>query len=114
MNQKMSFLMVLMVMSFLVLSGQVQAGKCKMHVKREACSGKESESYKKCAGEQECDIEKEADSAVICEKELVKEMCKNARVDITKMKTISAIFDGKPVGGGGNLCTNTNEFNKCQ
>lgn len=79
------------------------AGKCVMHVVREACPGKEGQSYTKCGDKKECDQAIEATSEKDCAKKARKE-CDNARVDITKSKAITAIFDGKPVEAGKNFC----------
>lgn len=91
------------------------AGKCILDVKREACPGKEKESYEKCAGKSQCDPkEVVATSAKDCAKKAVKE-CDNARLEITKLKIIKASFDGTAVEDGKNFCAvDRPDFNKCK
>ena len=59
-----------------------------MHVNREACPGKDAESYKKCDGKKECDEKTTATSDKDCTKKALK-ACENARFEITKSKTVS-------------------------
>ena len=80
--------------------GQAQAADCVLHVKRIACSGQETESFKKCAGQAQCDEAKDAAaSADACLKEAAA-ACANGRTDVTKYKSIMADFKGAPLTGG--------------
>lgn len=92
------------------------AGVCEIKTIRSACSGKETESYKKCAGKPDCISKKKAASADECKALAVKE-CENSRLDITKSKVINAKFDGKDLtdsNGKANFCDeNRPDFNKC-
>ena len=100
-------------MSFFIMNAAF-AGECVLHVKREACAGKDKDSYSKCEGKQECDEKPvTASSEKDCMKKALKG-CDNARLDITKSKVITAKFDGKPVEGGKNFCeADRADFNKC-
>ena len=98
----------------LFLSIQAQAGKCVLSVTRVACSAAtEAESYSKCKGQASCTEATTAMSEKDCGKKALK-ACENARLNITKSKTIKAEFDGKPVEGGKNFCAaDRPDFNKC-
>lgn len=98
-----------------LLSLNSYAGKCVLDVTREACAGKEKESFAKCPnGTKQCTEDKEATSEKDCAKKALK-ACDNARTDVTKSKIITASFDGKPVDGGKNFCTTDRpDFNKCK
>jgi len=90
------------------------ADKCVIDVTREACPGKDKESYEKCKGEKQCTKEVTATSEKDCAKKALKE-CENARLEITKLKIIKASFDGKPVEAGKNFCAaDRPDFNKCK
>lgn len=98
----------------LVLSVNAFAGVCSLDITREACPGKDSESYAKCDGKKQCVKDSTATSEKDCAKKALKE-CDNARLDITKNKTITAKFEGKPVEGGKNFCAaDRPDFNKCK
>ena len=98
----------------MVLAGtSAFAGECVIHTVREACAGKEEISYKKCEGKKECGETTKAATEKDCAKKALKS-CDNARLDITKSKTITAKFDGKDVEGGKNFCAaDRADFNKC-
>lgn len=83
------------------LSGPVVADDsgCVVHYLRTACQGQETESFKKCDGQAECDKTKAADSAEACAAEALKS-CENSRTDITKYKVITAKYNGEPLIGG--------------
>lgn len=106
----------LVIVAAVCMTTQAFAGQCILHVKRVACEGKEKESYTKCKDlSPECDSEPvEATSEKDCAKKALKS-CENARLDITKLKTITAKFDGKPVEGGKQFCAQDRpDFNKCK
>jgi len=90
------------------LAAPADAGKCVAHVKRTACKGQSTESYKKCDGKRECDspLEGNIASAEKCAEEVSKRDCPNSRVNITFSKVVTATFDGKPVtvDGEADLC----------
>lgn len=92
------------------------AEKCVLHIYREACSDKtKDESFAKCGGKQECDKELEASSEKDCAKKALKE-CENARLEITKLKKITAKFgtDQKPLENSKQFCAEDRpDFNKC-
>jgi hypothetical protein len=91
----------LVVSSFLAVAvaAPASAATCVAHVKRTACKGQSVESYKKCAGKQECDVplETAATSAADCAEKVAKRDCPNTRLEITHSKVVTATFDGKPV-----------------
>lgn len=92
------------------------AGDCVLHVKRDACEGKNAESFAKCGGKAECDETKKTGSADACAKQALK-ACENVgdRQQVTKSKVITAKFDGKDVENGKNFCeANRPDFNKCK
>ena len=98
----------------LFLSVSAIAGECVLKTTRTACPGKEKESYSKCNGQASCDEKVMADSAKECAEKAAKS-CDNSRPAITKSKTVSATFDGKPVEGGKNFCASERpDFNKCE
>jgi hypothetical protein len=72
---------------------------CTVHYVRTACQGKEAESFSKCDGKAECDKIKPADSAEACAAAALKS-CDNSRIDITKYKVITAMYNGKALVGG--------------
>ncbi|MGA9824113.1 MAG: hypothetical protein WBQ53_04605 [Methylocystis sp.] len=76
------------------------AADCVVHIKRAACAGQETESYKKCNGATECDeTEAAAASEAACAKAAA-EHCDNKRVEITKLKVVTATFKGAALAGG--------------
>jgi hypothetical protein len=84
-------------------------------VTRTACPGKEKESFSKCDGKASCEVKDKAADAKACAAAAVK-ACENTpdRQKVTKSKSITAIFDGKPVEGGKNVCAaDRADFNKC-
>jgi hypothetical protein len=90
------------------------AGECVLKTTRVACAGKEKESFSKCGGQASCDEKVAADSEKDCAEKAAKS-CDNSRPAITKSKTVSASFDGKPVEGGKNVCaTDRPDYNKCE
>ncbi len=103
-------------------NGTVMAGDktdCAVHYTRTACAGQEAISYKKCGGEQSCTKYKPADSLAACQAAALKS-CKNKRLDITKMKVITAKYKGQPIKtttGKDDFCLDypnkDTEFNKC-
>jgi opacity protein-like surface antigen len=98
------------------LASNAYAADCVVHYKRTGCPGKEDESYKKCGGQRECDVDEAATTEAACIAE-AKKACENSRLDITKSKVITAKFKGKDLNGGyggGNFCApNRPDFNKC-
>lgn len=105
---------------FLSISGvHALAGSCDINYTRTACAGKEAISYKKCDGKQSCTKNVTTDTADACRAKAVA-ACANDRLDITKSKVVSAMFNGKPVknkAGGTDHCQDyadrEAEFNKC-
>jgi hypothetical protein len=102
------------------------AADCVVHVKRTACAGHEAESYKKCDGKQECDMQEAAASTDAACSKAALTACDNSRVDITKYKVITATFkgaaltggfstDGKADAKGANFCgADRADLNKCK
>jgi len=98
---------------------------CVVHYVRTACQGQEAVSFKKCDGKAECDKTKAADSAESCAAAALKS-CSNSRLDITKYKVITAMYNGEAlVGGfdaegnadpaGANFCDkNRPDLNQCE
>jgi hypothetical protein len=89
--------------------------RCVLKVTRTACAGKEKESFSKCDGKASCDVNDAAATEADCAAAAVK-ACDNApdRQSITKSKTITALFGGKPVQAGKNFCVaDRPDFNKC-
>jgi hypothetical protein len=120
-----SLLAVTMMLAGITASS-AHAADCVTHVKRTACTGQETESYKKCDGKQECDkAVSEAASEADCTKAALS-ACDNARVDVTKSKVVTGTFkgapltggftaDGKPDPKGPNFCAaDRPDMNKCQ
>lgn len=106
---------VALISSTLLTISASFAGTCTMHVTREACPGMEKESFAKCGGKASCDETKKTGSPEACAKAAL-EACDNvaARQKQTKLKKITADYDGKPVEGGKNFCEpNRPDFNKC-
>jgi hypothetical protein len=84
---------------------------CEISITRDACPGKDVESYVKCGGKQSCVQKKKADNFDACKK-AGEEECTNTRTDITKAKTITVKF-GKDTST--NLCkADRPDFNKCK
>ncbi len=82
---------------------QAYAGECVLSITRDACPGKDKESFAKCDGKASCDESKKTGSAEACAKEAIK-ACQNKRLDVTKNKTITAKFGGAAVEGGKDFC----------
>ena len=111
--------------SLVLLAANVQAEelastpRCEVHYTRTACPGQEEISYKKCDGEQSCVKYKEVDSVEACQAAATKS-CRNRRLNITKMKVITAKFDGQAIqtpSGKDDFCLDykkrAQEFNQC-
>ncbi len=113
-------LFVLLVgLSLAVGTTLASAGDCAIHYNRTACKGQEAVSYLKCNGEKECTKSSEAASVAACQ-ELAVKACANDRLDITKSKIITAVFDGKAIksaSGKDDFCIDyakkSAEFNQC-
>ncbi|MBF0472096.1 MAG: hypothetical protein HQL48_12075 [Gammaproteobacteria bacterium] len=115
-------IIVLLSAAFMLLSNAVLAEEmtdCAVHYTRTACAGQEAISYKKCNGEQSCVKYKAADSLEACQKAAMK-ACANDRLDITKMKVITATYQGQPITsatGADDFCleypNRDTELNKC-
>lgn len=95
------------------------ATQCAVHYTRTACPGQEATSYKKCDGQQSCVKYKKADSLAGCQKAAAKS-CRNRRLNITKLKSITATWEGKPIestSGKEDFCLDyekrEEEFNHC-
>jgi hypothetical protein len=111
-NRPMRVLVACLLLS--CLSVPAFAGECVLKTTRTACPGKEKESFSKCNGTASCDEKVAADSEKECAEKAAKS-CDNSRPAITKSKTVSASFDGKPVSGGKNVCAAERpDYNKCE
>jgi hypothetical protein len=95
------------------------AAACVVTTTRNACPGQEAESYKKCEGKQSCSKPVEAASAEACAAAATT-ACSNDRLEITKSKTITVTYDGKPLkskSGKADMCLDypkrAAEFDKC-
>ena len=93
--------------------------ECAVHYTRTACPGQEETSYKKCDGQQSCVKHKEAASLEACQAKAVKS-CRNRRLNITKLKVITATWQGQPIqsaSGNDDFCLDyekrDEEFNRC-
>ncbi len=102
------------------------AADCVIHIRRTACSGKQQEAFKKCAGKAECDMrEQSAASDADCIAAAMK-ACDNPHVDITKYQAVTAKFkSAELIGGhapdgateplGGNFCASDQyDLNRCR
>lgn len=96
------------------------AGECLVKYERTACKGQEKISYKKCGGEKICVKKKRAKSKEDCQKAALKS-CRNSRLDITKLKVITATYDGVAItsaSGKSDFCQDYankgSEFNQCE
>ena len=92
---------------------------CAVHYTRTACPGQEATSYKKCDGQQSCVKYKEADSLEACQAADTKS-CRNRRLNITKLKVITAKWQGQSIqspAGKDDFCLDyekrAEEFNQC-
>jgi hypothetical protein len=114
---------------YLILTGAVlllmpaavpaTAGECALEISRNACAGKEAESYSKCGGKQSCVLSEQAASAEACQAAALK-ACFNDRLTITKSKVIRAKYDGKAVmsaSGKDDFCADyakrSTEYDQC-
>ncbi len=97
----MSKLVALCLMTMSLASAY--AGECVIHTTRYACPGQEAESYSKCNGKQSCDQTQEAANVDACAA-LSLQACANKRYTVTKYKSVTSKFDGKPVSGGIDFC----------
>jgi len=95
------------------------AATCELTTTRAACAGQEAASFKKCDGKATCTKPAVAETAEACRAKAVA-ACSNDRLEITKSKTVTAMFNGKPVlnkAGGTDLCLDyserASEFNQC-
>jgi len=105
---------LLAVLMLLVLALPALGGQCVVKTTRAACPGKEKEAFAKCGGQAACDETVTADSEKDCAEKALK-ACDINRPNITKSKTVTATFDGKPVEGGKNFCAaDRPDFNKCE
>ena len=92
---------------------------CAVHYTRTACPGQEATSYKKCDGNQSCVKFKQADSLEACQAAATKS-CRNRRLNITKLKVITAKYKGQAIqtpSGKDDFCLEyekrNEEFNRC-
>lgn len=95
------------------------AAACVVTTTRSACPGQEAESYKKCDGKQSCSKTVEAASAEACAAAATN-ACSNDRLEITKSKTITVTYGGKPLkskSGKADMCLDypkrATEFDQC-
>lgn len=116
---KIALLSAATILAFNFGVAQAAETDCAVHYTRTACAGQEATSYKKCDGQQSCTKYKPADSLEACQ-EAALNSCKNKRLDITKMKVITATYKGQPVKtktGKDDFCLDypnkETEFNKC-
>lgn len=94
--------------------------KCEVHYDRTACKGKDAESYSKCDGKKTCTKTESAEDETECKEAAVK-ACANSRTDITKLKVVTATWNGKEIlskSGKKDFCQDYEkraaEFNKCE
>lgn len=114
-------ILIITAAAILYFNGAIAGDKtdCAVHYTRTACAGQEAVSYKKCGGEQSCTKYKPADSLAACQDAAVNS-CKNKRLDITKLKVITATYKGQAIqttSGKDDFCLDypnkDTEFNKC-
>lgn len=99
--------------SIVFLSNSSFALTCKLTVTRIACLGREAEAYSKCKGQKTCDEIVQVESIQQCEQEAL-DACQNAKLEITKQKTITVTFEGTTVDSGKNFCkSDRGDFNRC-
>ncbi|HEX5658569.1 MAG TPA: hypothetical protein VFX59_15305 [Polyangiales bacterium] len=92
---------------------------CAISYTRNACPGKEADSYAKCDGKQSCVKYVPATTAEECSAAAA-QACSNDRPTVTESKVINASYKGKPVkssGGKADFCADyakrATEFNQC-
>lgn len=110
---------LLLLAGSMIFSAAANAGTCELGITRTACPGKESISFKKCDGKASCVEFQDLANAGLCKAAAVA-ACENARLTVTKLKVITAKFDGaelKTDAGSTDFCTAypkaAEEFNKC-
>lgn len=115
-----SAVLVFMAAAGMATVGTATAGECAIEYVRTACPGKETESYSKCNGKQNCVMPEQAANLQACQTAAVN-ACANDRLTITKSKVIKAKFDGKAImsaSGKEDFCADyakrAAEFDKCQ
>ena len=102
-----------LLLTTVLLAQSLQAEVCEIEITRKACSGFESESYKKCQGKQTCTKQFEFLHPRECEKKAY-QSCLNSRLSITHSKVIRAKFQGKFLKDGENFCEpDRYDFNSC-
>lgn len=103
------------------LSGEARADttECAVKYERTACPGQEAISFKKCDGSATCVKYKKADSLASCQAAATKS-CRNRRLNITKLKVITATWQGQAIqtaSGKDDFCLEypkrNEEFNHC-
>ena|SRR3990167_9059831 len=110
---------LLVVTGSMLFSASMFAGTCEINFTRTACPGKETISFKKCGGKASCTEFQDVANASLCKTAAIA-ACANDRLTVTKLKVITAKFDGadlKTDTGSTDFCTAypkaADEFNKC-
>ena len=98
---------VLSMLAFAV--NGAMAGECVLEITRTACPGMEKDSFIKCDGKASCKETVPAASPAQCTLK-AKAGCANKRLEITKYKKVSAVYDGAPVEGGKDYCVGHPDF----
>ncbi|MBF0205844.1 MAG: hypothetical protein HQK53_03050 [Oligoflexia bacterium] len=105
--------------SFINSSAFSIPGICKLQVTRIACPGKQTESFRKCDGDESCVEIIELPSSQLCE-QAAEEACFNSahNEQITKSKSITATFNDDSLENGNDICDTRNtgnrfKFDKC-
>lgn len=94
----------LVILTGLFLAQTGSAATCHLKISRDACAGKERESYSKCEGNKSCVKEFTAATEKDC-MALALTNCENKRFDITQYKSVQAKFDGRDVRAGYDFCS---------
>jgi len=109
----------LMMIGLAPIQSAEAASECSVSYTRTACPGQEATSFKKCDGNASCVKQKEADSAEACQAAAVKS-CRNRRLNITKLKVITATWQGQAIqspSGKDDFCLDyekrAEEFDRC-
>ena len=95
---------ILMLFGTVLMSGVLSAAPCNLKITREACPGKEKESFSKCGGNKSCIVKGEKSDISECIN-FAMENCKNARFDITKYKMVQVQFQGSNLENGLDYCS---------
>lgn len=102
-----------------IAGANAETKACEVAYTRTACPGQEAISFKKCDGKASCVKSKKAATVEECRAAATKS-CRNRRLNITKMKVITAKFNGEAIqteSGKDDFCLEypkrNEEFNQC-